>query len=308
MLTTPEALISQTADLVSLPDSYLRVKAVVDDPRSSLAELTEVVSHDPSIAARLLKLANSAFFGFTAKIDAISRAVNLLGSQQIHDLVLATTVADAFSKLSPNTMAMHKFWANSIHCGLLAKSLGNACGLIDVERFFVEGLLHDIGHLILDQSVPDACAAVFARAHEEIRPVFLVEREVLGFETAEVGSALLESWSFPRGFVEAIRWQNKPAMADSYALEAAVLHASVNLLRASSADLNSAAALAMLDANAVEVTGVSEEILSVVSTQSAEALTQTYELLFPNMPPRAGRETAPADADASVSPERKWTT
>ena len=281
MHTSPEALIAQTTDLVSLPHIYLRVKGVMEDPETSMADLTAVVSHDPALIARLLKLANSAFFGFTTKIDTIDRAVNLLGAQQIHDLVLATTVADAFSKMSPHTITMHDFWTGSIHCGLLAKSFGSACGLFDAERFFVEGLLYDLGHLILDQCVPEACAGAFARAHEEARPVHLVEREMIGCDYAQVGAALMESWSFPGGFVEAVRWQNEPAEATAFALEAAVMHTSIAMLRADRTELDCDAVFAMLDPSAVEVTGATADILSGVRTEAAEALTETVELLFP---------------------------
>jgi HD-like signal output (HDOD) protein len=162
MVATPHELIAQVSDLVSLPDIYLRVKGVIEDPESGMSDLVTVVAHDPSLTARLLKLANSAFFGFTTKIDTIDRAVNLLGAQQIHNLVLATTVADAFQKVTPNTISMDEFWSSSIHCGLLAQSLAKACGLVEFERFFVEGLLYDIGHLVLDQTLPEACASAYA--------------------------------------------------------------------------------------------------------------------------------------------------
>ena len=86
MARQSQELIEDINDLVSLPDIYIRVKSVLDDPESSMVDLTEVVSFDPGLCARLLTLANSAFFGFSSKIDTIERAVNILGGQQIHDL------------------------------------------------------------------------------------------------------------------------------------------------------------------------------------------------------------------------------
>ena len=132
--------------------------------------------------------------------------------------------------------------------------------------------------------MPEACAGAFARAHEEARPVHLVEREMIGCDYAQVGAALMESWSFPGGFVEAVRWQNEPAEATAFALEAAVMHTSIAMLRADRTELDCDAVFAMLDPSAVEVTGATADILSGVRTEAAEALTETVELLFPQAP------------------------
>ena len=86
-------LVTGNLRLTTLPDVYLKVKAVVDDPDAGVADMVQAIEHDPGITARLLRIANSAFFGFAAKVETVSRAVSLLGTQQIHDLVLATSLA-----------------------------------------------------------------------------------------------------------------------------------------------------------------------------------------------------------------------
>ncbi|MGR8920906.1 MAG: HDOD domain-containing protein [Gammaproteobacteria bacterium] len=283
MRVTPEQLINDTASLVSLPDIYLRVKAVVDDPDSSMAELATVVQHDPGISARVLKLANSAFFGFTSKIDTIGRAVNLLGGRQVHDLVLATTVAEAFSRLEPKAFDLRGFWVDSIHAGLLAREVGRACGLMDVERFFVAGLLFDIGHLILDQGLPEASARALSRAYDPQVPVDQVERQVIGCDYAEVGAALMERWQFPRAFVAGVRWQNTPAAAPEFQLDVAVVHAAVRLLRLEQEDIAAEDTLTLIDPSAVEATGLAALHLAQVCQAAGTALGETLELLFPEM-------------------------
>jgi HD-like signal output (HDOD) protein len=118
---TPEDLVSRTADLVSLRDIFIRLKTVVDDPESSMADVAQVVASDPALTARLLKIAISPFFGFPARITTVAQAASLLGTQQIHDLVLATTVAEAFSGIPTDIISMQNFWSHSIRCGLLAR-------------------------------------------------------------------------------------------------------------------------------------------------------------------------------------------
>ena len=281
MARQSQELIEDINDLVSLPDIYIRVKSVLDDPESSMVDLTEVVSFDPGLCARLLTLANSAFFGFSSKIDTIERAVNILGGQQIHDLVLATTVADAFSKVTPNSLNMNDFWMESVHCGLLAKTLAKECGLIDADRFFVEGLLYDLGHLVLDQTEPQALASAVAEARKTAKPLYLVEREMIGCDYSRVGAALMENWQFPGGFIEAVRHQNEPADAPNFQLDAAILHVSVCLLRADQESFNAESAFNTIALSAIEETGAEVEMLDEVVAEASVALAQTYEMLFP---------------------------
>ncbi len=282
MRRDPNELIRDTANLVSLPDIYIRVKSVLDDPDSAMADLTAVVSFDPALATRLLTLANSAFFGLSSKIDTIDRAVNILGGRQIHDLVLATTVANAFSKVTPQNLNMNEFWTNSVHCGLLAKSFASACGLIDADRYFVEGLLFDIGHVILDQSEPELYTAVFTAAQENETPIHLVERELIGCDYAAIGAALMENWHFPGAFIESVRCQNDPAEAQKFALDAAILHVSISLLRVDQTNFEVDRVFGELAPFAIEETGAEMEMLENVVVESADQLTKTYEMLFPS--------------------------
>ena len=282
MHTTAQDLIRQTSELISLPDIYLRVSNVINDPDSSMIDLTDVVTHDPALTARLLKLANSPFFGFRTKIDTIHRAVNLLGSQQVHDLVLATSVADAFGAVSTNALSIDEFWIDSIHCGVLSKLLGEACGLVDADRFFVEGLLHDIGHLIMDQAVPEACTIAVQRAAQEHLPLFQVERDIIGCDYAEVGAALMESWHFPHGLVASVRWQNEPAAATDCALDAALIHIATCVVRADPPAEDTQDLSQVIAPHAFEITGADDDLIATARDTAAEHLTATVDSMFPD--------------------------
>ncbi|HED35055.1 MAG TPA: HDOD domain-containing protein, partial [Gammaproteobacteria bacterium] len=87
---TAQTLIKESIELISLPDVYIRLREVITSPNSSMSDVAQIIAHDPSITARLLKLVNSPFFGLVSKVDTMTRAINLLGTQQVHDLVLAT--------------------------------------------------------------------------------------------------------------------------------------------------------------------------------------------------------------------------
>lgn len=148
--------VTENAKLISLPDVYLRLKSVIDDPGFAMNDIADVISQDPAMTARLLRLVNSAYFGFAAKIDTVNRAVGMLGSQQVHDLVLAASVAQRFEGMSNQVMDMERFWLRSVTRAIACRELAVMCNMLDGERVFVAGLLSDIGHLIMYQSVPDA--------------------------------------------------------------------------------------------------------------------------------------------------------
>lgn len=273
---TPEDLVSRTADLVSLPDIYIRLKAVVDDPESSMADVASVVANDPALTARLLKIANSPYFGFPAKITTVARATSLLGTQQIHDLVLATTVTEAFSAIPTELVSMQDFWSNSIRCGLLCRRLAQECNVLDSERLFVEGLLHDVGHLIIYQSLPEASAAALLESQQQDRPLFQVERELIGCDYAQVGSALMRSWHFPPGLIESVHYQNAPARAEEFPLEVAIMHIAVRLKQHAVAE-----EIPGIDTAAWQVTGLGQEVIEPVCAAAAEQLSATVDMLFP---------------------------
>jgi len=279
---TPEELVSRTADLVSLPDIFIRLKAVVDDPESSMADVAKVVASDPALTARLLKIANSPYFGFPSQITTVARATSLLGTQQIHDLVLATTVTAAFSGIPSELISMQDFWSNSIRCGLLCRRLAQECNVLDSERLFVEGLLHDVGHLIMYQGLPEASAAALLESQRQHRPLFLVERELIGFDYAQVGSALMRSWHFPPGLIESVHYQNEPARAEAFPLEVAIMHIAVQLKQHEVAGATLAEGLPRIDAAAWQVTGLADEVIEPVCAAAAEQLAITIDMLFPD--------------------------
>ena len=279
---TPEDLVSRTADLVSLPDIYIRLKTVVDDPESSMADVADVVANDPALTARLLKIANSPYFGFPAKITTVARATSLLGTQQIHDLVLATTVAEAFSGIPSELISMQDFWSNSILCGLLCRRLAQECNVLDSERLFVEGLLHDVGHLIMYQGLPEASAAALLESQQQDKPLFLVERELIGCDYAQVGFALMRSWHFPPGLIESVRYQNEPARAEDFPLEVAIMHIAVRLKQHAIAEAEATGGMPRIDAAAWQVTGLAQEVIEPVCAAAAEQLATTIDMLFPD--------------------------
>ena len=130
-----------TLEIPSLPMIFTRIDEAVNNPRSSLADIGRIISEDSSLTARLLKIVNSAFYSFPSKIETISRAVTVVGTQQLRDLALATSVMKLFQGIPPDLINMEAFWKHSIACGVAARVLAAHKREANIERFFVAGIL-----------------------------------------------------------------------------------------------------------------------------------------------------------------------
>ncbi len=221
---TAQELALRTTELVTLPAIYHRVKQVFDDPDGSVIVLAKVVAADPGITMRVLRVVNSVFYGFPGKIETMSRAVSVLGMQQVHDIVLATTVTAVFSGMRPERMDVARFWRASAMRGLLARAAAKSCGLLDAERLFVGGLLEDIGHMVMYMHVPQLAEQALVEGRTSGAAPEVLERDIIGCDFAQVGAALLAEWRLPRSFAVAIGAQNDPASGAPHEFEASLLH------------------------------------------------------------------------------------
>ena len=225
-MPSAQELIDSCDTLFSLPEIYLRVREVVDDPASSTDDLAKVLLLDPALTAKILQVVNSPLYRLPRKVGTLTQAVSLLGMHPIQDIVLTTSVAKAFPKMQATLMNMTDYWRQSVRCGLLAGGLAKHVRQPNAEEYFVVGLLRDVGHLVLYQTVPDRAQAALVEAAHLFQPVAAVERESIGCDFAEVGAELMRRWGMPHHFESSIRYQVEPTEAGTSAPGATVLHAS----------------------------------------------------------------------------------
>ena len=198
------AIIEEFSELVTLPSVYLKVKSIIEDPYFSMEDLANVVSLDPAISSRMLKIVNSAFFGRPGHVSTISRATNILGSDMIQDIVLAASISQSFNHLSQAIMDMRLYWLKSISSAMIARELAKHSAIEDPETLFIQGLLRDIGHLVIFQKCPDEAQEIYisrtlADPEQWLdNPVYEIERAVLGFDFAEIGSDFTQKLAVSR--------------------------------------------------------------------------------------------------------------
>lgn len=217
-------LVSENVDLVSLPEICIQVQLMADDPAASAASLGRVIGKDPGLTTRLLRLVNSAYYGFSGRVDTVSRAVSIVGTRELRLLALATSAVEVFERIPNEFIDMVSFWRHAVFCGVLARRLGGRCRVLHDERLFVAGLLHDVGRLLLFSRLPGASAKVLDGIRNGEQDVAAVERRVLGFDHAAVAAELLARWQLPSSLQEAVRCHHEPTRAQEAPLEAALVH------------------------------------------------------------------------------------
>jgi HD-like signal output (HDOD) protein len=277
---TAESLAASTSTLASLPLVYQRVRQVLDNPDSTMKDLVRVIEVDPGITTRMLRLVNSPFYGLPGKIETVGKAVKLLGMQQVHDLSLATSVAALFNGISPEHMNMGQYWHYSVYCGLAAQALGKCCHMEESERLFVEGLLCDIGHLVIYEKVPELAEQAMADSQRDGTPLFRTERAVIGCDYAQVGEALMQKWNLPVSLQNSIRYHTEPAEASENNLEISLVH--IARLMAAAADTGQEIDkdLLLIDPLAWRLTGLNDESIRSVHQQADQDTIAVVNSLF----------------------------
>lgn len=183
--------------LVSFPDIYYKIQEVINSPISSATSIAKVVSNDPSLTARLLRLVNSSFYGFPNPILSIPRAVAIIGSNELSALALAVSTMTVFRHIPKGYVDMKSLWMHSIACGVFSRLLAYTKRLRNEERFFLAGLLHDLGKIILYTKTPLEMTYALELSFFERIPLWQAEKRVFGFDHSEVGRILLEAWNIP---------------------------------------------------------------------------------------------------------------
>ncbi|MCB1774485.1 MAG: HDOD domain-containing protein [Gammaproteobacteria bacterium] len=233
-----DELLYDSLESLSLPDVYIRLREVMESDDSSMADAAEVLSLDPALAARILRMANSAFYGFRSQVDTVTRAANILGMQKIHDLALAASVSAAVEGLSNELMDIDTFWYRSVHCGFLAESIAEGAGMRRVESMFVRGLLHDIGHLVLFSRYPEECRQALAHSDEGLEARLYEEQQLIGIDALQFAAELARVWQLPKSFVDTYTHLMRPEdVAGPQAREIAMLNIAVQFSSGMDSDL-----------------------------------------------------------------------
>lgn len=206
-----DALVRQVRDLPALPDTVVRVMQLSSDPKSGIADVAKVLVSDQALAARVLKLANSAFYGASRRIATVSDAVIILGLRTTRNLVMASGCQELLeSEVAGYGLPRGALLRHSLACASAAQALARRTKYRGVEEAFVAGLLHDLGKVVMNLYLRDQFIQVLIQAATGEITYADAERAVFSFDHAEAGAYLLERWNLPAALVSAVRYHHTP--------------------------------------------------------------------------------------------------
>ncbi|XQW85576.1 HDOD domain-containing protein [Thalassotalea piscium] len=191
----------------ALPDACFKIKSLMEQEDSTIEDFANVISIDPSMTSRLLQIANSAVYSFPGEISTISRAITIIGTQAIYNMMLVDVAATAFKHFSNQAIDLKRFWRMSVFCGLATKNLAIKAGIRDIERLFVAGLLQNFGELIVAKVSPEL-AQKCEKYNSQVLP-WALQQQVLNFTYTDISAELLKIWQIPEKIILPIKHFNQ---------------------------------------------------------------------------------------------------
>ncbi|NLY91924.1 MAG: HDOD domain-containing protein [Firmicutes bacterium] len=229
-MTLLELVETRMRELPTLPRVAQRVVSLINNPSTSASELEQVIKHDQVLTARVLKLVNSAYYGFPRRITTVGQGIVILGYKALKELVLRISIADLF-RMKGNHKGFDRtaLWQHAVGTAVGAKTLARSAGLPLEEEAFIAGLLHDLGILLLDLCLTTEFEELIHLTTAHHLPLIRAEEKVLGFNHTLVGKMLAVKWNLPPLYVEALRHHHQPVQTRNHWAATALVFLADNL-------------------------------------------------------------------------------
>jgi HD-like signal output (HDOD) protein len=284
----PQAIIADAVNAIShiatLPEITLKIIELVENPRSTAQDLNKLISNDPALVARILKVVNSAFYGLPGQIGSINRAIVLLGLNAVKNIVIAASLAKLFrgGRVSPHFSAKD-LWSHSIAVGVMSKMIVQKLNNTLPDEAFLAGLIHDIGILVELQAFREPLVEIAERASnatETSGKYIELEVSVIGVDHQQLGAGLTSKWKFPRSFQYVTGHHHNPlALAPDCRWLTCVVHVADHVVAGMNLGYTLTCKNDPVDPAVLAELGLTPEALTELVTLLPEALKETEALL-----------------------------
>ncbi|NOY62003.1 MAG: HDOD domain-containing protein, partial [Gammaproteobacteria bacterium] len=242
-----------------LPQLVTEVLAIIDDGEMEISRIVDKISRDQVLTARVLKVANSPYYGYSRCIDSLKDAGVMLGIHTLRDIVLTAAVVSRFPLDEARALDRRELWHHAEMTGIIARLLAGWRGL-DRESAFTAGLLHDIGKLALDACFPEVYRRIFYYRAEQQCSLLEAEAALLGFDHCQAGLRLAQHWQLPQQICEAIEKHHAPNV-DPHSSSADLIHVADGLSRHLERGKEGEASSLIISNHALERLGLEERFI-----------------------------------------------
>ncbi len=220
-----QTITGQLGSISAMPVVVGKLRKLLSDPDVEFRKLSEVLKYDPGMTTNILRLANSAYFGFRTQVNTITQAISRLGLRRMSELVMTAAIGPLMQKpLKGYDLPAGGFWRHSIAVAIATEYLADQIHIQVPEDAFTAGLLHDIGKMVLGTFIEVDTVPIMKLVDEKKIPFDEAEREILGIDHAEVGSLLLKKWNLPESLVNVIRWHHAPHLSEENSVVLNLVH------------------------------------------------------------------------------------
>ncbi len=210
-----EKIIAKLDQIPAMPVIVTKLTQMLSDPNVSFREIAEVVKYDPGITSNVLRLANSAYFGFASTVDSVQQGIVRLGTRRMYELVLAAAVGPmAQQAVKGYDLPPGSLWKHSITVAIGTEQIAEILKIKLPDFAFTAGLLHDIGKIILGTFVEVDVAPIINLVNNHGLAFNEAERKILGINHSEIGALLFKKWNIPQPIIDVIRWHHNPVNLD----------------------------------------------------------------------------------------------
>ncbi len=206
--------LGRVTEISSLPEVTTKIVQVVEDPRATARDMHDIVRNDPALAAKILKVVNSAFYGLPSQIASLDRAILMLGLSAVKNIALAASLSRMFKpEAVSEQFAARDLWRHCIAVGVAAREVGRLARLDEADEAFVGGLVHDMGLIVVQQMFPEKLREVADTCYAQPQEFCDVEDRLVGADHQLFGFELAARWKFPPGLRYVIGFHHEPMAA-----------------------------------------------------------------------------------------------
>jgi len=283
--TNIDRVLDEIVTLPSAPTVLIKVTQMIDDPGASFEALAQGISADPSVAMKVLRLVNSAYYGVRQRVGSLEHAISLLGLKVVKNLVLTATVFRTFSSATPGKTPLfvrEQFWLHCVGTGIIARALARCAPQgrgVDPEEAFAAGLLHDVGKIILEQHLHKQFEEALEKSAASGKPLHECENEIIGINHAQIGGKLAQRWKLPEALVGAISHHHPSPEDETVPYSAAVVNLADYICYAKQIGMGGPPGSATLSPQAWDATGFMKTDIPTFMNEVREGGKSAAELL-----------------------------
>jgi HD-like signal output (HDOD) protein len=274
--------IRSMADQVSMPRVYHEVRRLIQNQQSTLEDFSRIIETDSMLSVRLVRIANSSYFGYPSRATSVYKSIVIIGLMQLHDLILNSLSLRLFSSIPLQVFNPEEFWRYKIECGIAARTLAQYSQIYPLNPFFTLGLLHEIGHAAMFAKHPELSLQAMEKAATNQSSLVEIERGLFGFDYTQAGVALMRQWHLPVSYHQACAYHLHPELASESNRQTVCIVHLAHMLRQNLPNEQSAVHLEECRRLDSQLARLPSNITDIVRAEVAAHTDDVLEMLWPH--------------------------